>query len=211
MEQVREDVADDMVDPTVDLDGDFPGAEDDDPSPSSFSSSRVGICFLMSSESNELTPLDSLPTGDSGFFMLLRKLLLTGEMGDSKPNPSRRSPTPDIGTSMLRAIVDDDCPMFDRTDGVRLNPEFLPAACEGCRRPDLAWMEFPPVDVIFSGTRAIYTRPSQNILRTRLKNGNSEPSSYSSSTLSQPAATTDTNSRTYIFIFTHRNTLRLLT
>uniref|UniRef100_A0A182WN54 Uncharacterized protein n=1 Tax=Anopheles minimus TaxID=112268 RepID=A0A182WN54_9DIPT len=59
---------------------------------------------LISSKSKELTPLDSLPTGDSGFFMLLRKSMLTGEIGDSNPNPSKRSPTPDIGTAILRAI-----------------------------------------------------------------------------------------------------------
>uniref|UniRef100_A0A182ITX9 Uncharacterized protein n=1 Tax=Anopheles atroparvus TaxID=41427 RepID=A0A182ITX9_ANOAO len=59
---------------------------------------------LISSKSNELTPLDSLPTGEIASFRLPWQPMLTGEIGDSSPKPSSRSPTPDIGTAMLRAI-----------------------------------------------------------------------------------------------------------
>lgn len=94
---------------------------DDEADASSFSSVRVGdegICFLISSKSKELTPLDSLPTGDNGVFMLLWKPMLTGEIGESNPNPSRRSPTPDIGTAILRAIMGSR-QICEETDGNR--------------------------------------------------------------------------------------------
>lgn len=90
------------------------------------SSGRVGgdgVCFLISSKSNELTPLDSLPTGDTASFRLLWQPMLTGEIGDSNPNPSRRSPTPDIGTAMLRAIIYSR--QTFRTDGRMIYPVFL--------------------------------------------------------------------------------------
>lgn len=82
-----------------------------------------GVCFLISSKSNELTPLDSLPTGDTASFRLLWQPMLTGEIGDSSPNPSRRSPTPDIGTAMLRAIIYSR--QTFRTDGRMNYPVFL--------------------------------------------------------------------------------------
>lgn len=90
------------------------------------SSGRVGgdgVCFLISSKSNELTPLDSLPTGDTASFRLLWHPMLTGEIGDNSPNPSRRSPTPDIGTAMLRAIIYSR--QTFRTDGRMIYPVFL--------------------------------------------------------------------------------------
>lgn len=130
VEQVLEDVVE-MVDPAESEDdgddADDDDSEDDtasgpeaDVEASSFSSGKVGdegICFLRSSKSRELTPLDSLPTGDSGVLMLLRKPMLTGEIGDSSPKPSRRSPTPDIGTAILRAIIGSS-QICERTDGI---------------------------------------------------------------------------------------------
>lgn len=81
------------------------------------STSSVGVVggedgFLISSESRELTPLDSLPTGETScFFPWLpaaatpRQSTLRGEIGDSSPKPSIRSPTVVSGTAMLSAII----------------------------------------------------------------------------------------------------------
>lgn len=123
-------VLDEVVD-MVDAADDDVESEDSEPpvDESAFSldsSGRVGgdgVCFLISSKSNELTPLDSLPTGDTASFRLLWQPMLTGEIGDSSPNPSRRSPTPDIGTAMLRAIIYSR--QFFRTDGEMIYPAFL--------------------------------------------------------------------------------------
>lgn len=81
------------------------------------STSSVGVVggedgFLISSESRELTPLDSLPTGETSCFLpwfpavaTPRQSTLSGEMGDKSPKPSIRSPTVVIGTAMFNAII----------------------------------------------------------------------------------------------------------
>lgn len=119
----------DMVDAADEEDESDDGDEEPPVDESEFSldsSGRVGgdgVCFLISSKSNELTPLDSLPTGDTASFRLLWQPMLTGDIGDSSPNPSRRSPTPDIGTAMLRAIIYSR--QTFRTDGRMIYPVFL--------------------------------------------------------------------------------------
>lgn len=81
------------------------------------STSSVGVVggedgFLISSESRELTPLDSLPTGETSCFLpwlpaaaTPRQSTLSGEIGDSSPKPSIRSPTVANGTAMFNAII----------------------------------------------------------------------------------------------------------
>lgn len=81
------------------------------------STSSVGVVggedgFLISSESRELTPLDSLPTGDTSCFwpwlpvvVTPQQSTLSGEIGDSSPKPSNRSPTVVSGTAMFNAII----------------------------------------------------------------------------------------------------------
>lgn len=81
------------------------------------STSSVGVVggedgFLISSESRELTPLDSLPTGETSCFLpwlpavaTPRQSTLSGEIGDRSPKPSIRSPTVVSGTAMFNAII----------------------------------------------------------------------------------------------------------
>lgn len=81
------------------------------------STSSVGVVggedgFLISSESRELTPLDSLPTGETSCFLPWFPAVatpwqstLSGEIGDSSPKPSISSPTVVSGTAMFNAII----------------------------------------------------------------------------------------------------------
>lgn len=131
VDEVLDEVVD-MVDAADEEDESEDTEEADDEPPvgefafSLVSSGRVGgdgVCFLISSKSNELTPLDSLPTGETASFRLPWQPMLTGEIGDSSPKPSSRSPTPDIGTAMLRAII--YCRQIFRADRRMIYPAFL--------------------------------------------------------------------------------------
>lgn len=61
---------------------------------------------LASSESSELTPLDddSLLGDTANILKLSRKFISRGEIGESRPHPSKISPIPDKGKAMLSDI-----------------------------------------------------------------------------------------------------------